>query len=336
MAATLETIRTKVRRLTRSPSEAQITDNQINEYINTFVLYDIPEHLRLFSLHTTLTFYTQPYVDTYQTNTVLNTDPLYNFKDKYTTINPPMYVAGYYMAFSQSKDEFYASYPRINNTERIGTGNGATTAFAGTLSSKPVLQNNVLFSSIDANNQACTLVDVPEVDGDGHVYQTGDIIVPDDTATVLGAIDYVSGVYTATFPVAPEDGAPVYAQTVPYQPSRPSMVLYYDNTFIMRPVPDKAYKVTVEAYIRPTELIAGADPDMEQWWQWIALGSAIKILQDRMDMESVQLIMPEFKEQERLVLRRTLVQQSNNRTQTIYSGQSDYMGGGWNRSGTYY
>ena len=42
--ADLQTIRTKVRRLTRSLSPAQLTDAQIDEYINTFVLYDFPEH----------------------------------------------------------------------------------------------------------------------------------------------------------------------------------------------------------------------------------------------------------------------------------------------------
>jgi hypothetical protein len=40
--STLGAIRTKVRRLTRSPNTAQITDNQIDEYVNTFILYDFP------------------------------------------------------------------------------------------------------------------------------------------------------------------------------------------------------------------------------------------------------------------------------------------------------
>jgi len=337
MAATLETIQTKIRRLTRSPSTAQITDAQLNEYINTFVLYDIPEHLRLFSLHTTLTFYTQPYVDTYKTNTVLATDPMYNFKDKYTTVNPPMYVAGYYMAFSQSQDEFRASYPIINSVQSIGTtGNGVIINYDGTLSGKPILQSEVLFTSIDSDNNAITLKDIPrESVATGLPTQIGDLVTP-DTAFSRGTINYVTGAYDLTFPTPPANGAAIYSQTVPYQPSRPSMVLYYDNAFIVRPVPDKAYKVTVEAYMRPTALIAGADPEMEQWHQYISYGAAKKVLEDRMDMESVQMIMPEFKEQECLVLRRTLAQQANNRTQTIYSGNSDYMGGGWNRNGTFY
>jgi hypothetical protein len=38
-----------------------------------------------------------------------------------------------------------------------------------------------------------------------------------------------------------------------------------------------------------------------------------------MDLESVQQIMPEFKMQEKLVLRQTIVQNSNERTATIFT-----------------
>jgi len=50
VSSNLQTIQQKVRRLTRSPSEAQLTDAQLNQYINTFVLYDFPEQIRTFNL----------------------------------------------------------------------------------------------------------------------------------------------------------------------------------------------------------------------------------------------------------------------------------------------
>src|SRR5580765_2325949 len=92
--STLAAIQQKVRRLTRSPSLQQLSDADLNQYINTFILYDFPEHLRLFSLRTTLTFYTQPFIDVYETNTIDPTNPLYNFKNKYLTVHPTIYVAG--------------------------------------------------------------------------------------------------------------------------------------------------------------------------------------------------------------------------------------------------
>jgi hypothetical protein len=74
---------------------------------------------------------------------------------------------------------------------------------------------------------------------------------------------------------------------------------------------------------QPTELLAAnTSPDIEQWWQYIAYGAAKKILEDRMDMETVAKIAPEFKMQERLALRRTLVQNKSQRTPTIYTEQA--------------
>ena len=60
-------------------------------------------------------------------------------------------------------------------------------------------------------------------------------------------------------------------------------------------------------------------PELSEYWQYIAYGAAKKIFEDRMDQESVQLIMPEFKEQETLIQRRTIDQQSNERSATIYT-----------------
>jgi hypothetical protein len=100
------------------------------------------------------------------------------------------------------------------------------------------------------------------------------------------------------------------------------MMLYFDDAFVLRPVPDKVYPVEFEVYRRPSELLAvNASPELEQWWQYIAYGAAKKIFEDQSDMDSVQQIMPEFKQQERLVLRRTIVQQTNERVATIYTDQ---------------
>lgn len=312
--STLSAIRTKIRRLTRSPSESQITTDEIDEYINTFVLYDFPEHLRLFSLRKTLTFYTQPGVETYETNAIA-LDPLEDFKDAYITTHEPVYISGNQALFCQSREKFYAMYPFVNKEETIDTGDGGTVLFSGTLSSIPILRNKVLFSSVDLNGDPLTVYD----DGDGTF--DGD---------AAGTIDYLTGVYSITFITAPGNGESIYAQTVPYTASRPTAMLYFDNKFIMRPVPDKAYSVDLEVYKRPTEMLtAGQSPDLEQFWQYIAYGSAKKIFEDRTDMDSVALIMPEFKQQEILVLRRTIVQQTKERVATIYTEGTDNTSSGW-------
>lgn len=307
--STLAAIQTKVRRITRSPSEAQLSTDQINEYINTFVLYDMPERLRLFALKTTLTFYTEPFIDTYETNTTDPTNPLYQFKDRYITVHDPIYIAGYPSFFTQSRSQFFGIYPMVSNIASIGTsGDGSTTAFSGTLANVPILRNNVLFESVTTANTGVKLID------DGLGALTGD---------GTGTINYVTGAFTLNFTTAPAVGQAINSQTVPYVASLPQSLLFYDEKFTLRPVPDQVYAVNMEVYIRPTELLDDdQSPNLQEWWQYIAYGAIKKVFEDRVDMESVAKIMPEFQKQERLIESRTLVQQTNTRTATIYTEQT--------------
>ena len=318
--STLSAIRIKVRRLTRSPSAAQVTDADINEYINTFIEYDFPEQLRLFSLKTTVTFYCQPYQDTYRTDAWIPAaldNPLYNFKNKYISVHPPLYIAGNQAMFSQSRDQFYALYPFVNQINTITNGDGVTTAFNGVLTGAPVLAGSVVFAATEAvTNAGITFKDEPVFpwDGTGQLTNT-------DTGAAGGVVNYVTGVWNLDFaPNIPANDVKITSQTVPYQPSRPQSMLYYNDKFVLRPVPDQPYAVNFEAYARPTQLLAAVDiPELEQWWQYIAYGAAIKLLQDRLEFDTVNLLMSEFKQQELFVLRRTLNQQKNSRTATIYT-----------------
>lgn len=313
--STLAAIRLKVRKLTRSPSEAILATSTIDEQVNTFIQYDFPEHLRLFALKTTFEFFTQPNIDTYTSSNV-PTNPLYQFEQRYLTFEGPVYIAGFEARLSQSREEFYRIFPFVNsivNTQIIG--DGVTVGFTGTLSQIPVLPNQVVFTVKDATNQGLVLSD----DGNGILTS------PDGIST--GTVNYLTGAFTLNWGTPPAQDAPIYSETYPYTPSRPTLVLYYDNSFTVRPVPDKAYKIIMDAYIRPTELLnSGASPQLEEWWQYIAYGAAKKIFEDRMDLDSVQLIMPEYKKQEALVLRRTLVQQANERVATIYTDQAQGSG----------
>lgn len=327
--STLNAIRTKVRRITRSPSESQLTTAQLDDYINTFILYDFPEHLRLFSLRSVLTFYTQPNVDVYETNTTDTTNPLYNFKNKYIAIHPPVFLAGIQGFYTQWRDIFYGYYPQTNSiADTILRGDGTTGPFTGTLIGKPVLQNNVIFTCLDTNNSSMILVDYPISNTTGNLGLPN--TVPPNPSP-YGQINYINGTFTVIFPNNTQNSAIIYSETIPYQPGKPLAILYYDNKFTIRPVPDKTYAIQIEVDARPTELLSqNQSPQLEQWWQYIALGASKKIFEDKLDLDSVQLIMPEFKQQERLILRTTLTQQANERAITIYSqGKAWNFWGGW-------
>lgn len=334
-SSTLQTIITKVRRLTRSPSTAQLSDDDIKQYINTFLIYDMPQHLRLFDLRTTLTFYTAPFIDTYDTNTVDPNDPLYDFKNKYISIHEPCYIAGYQQFYSQSREQFFGIYPKVNSIQKVAQGDGIQTNFSGTLpfgqsttmplTGPHILQNHVTITSVGPSGEKIAVNDVPGSTEFGAF--VGDI------GGGANIIDYLTGFYDVTFNLAPAAGVAITAEFIPYQAALPQAVLFYQNKFILRPVPDQSYPVNLEAYVLPTVLIdANTAPDIQQWWQYIAYGASKKVFEDRMDTESVQQIMPEFKQQESLIIRKTIMLNTNERVATIYTEQTGGLtsgGFGW-------
>jgi hypothetical protein len=318
--STLERIQIKVRRITRSPSEQQLSTDELNNYINTAVLYDMPAQLRLFSLRTILTFYTQPNVDVYTTNTTDPNDPLYNFQNKYMTVHPNIYLAGVPGFFTQNRDIFYGNYPQTNTiVDTTLVGNGTIGPFTGTLTAYPILQNSLFFTALDVNGTAMIVRDYPVSNVLGALGIPG---VPETIPSPYGQINYVTGQYTVNFPNATMDSATnsIYAEYIWYTAGKPLMMLYFNNQFTLRPVPDKAYAVQIQADIRPTELIAEDQiPDIAQWWQYIAYLAAKKVFDDKVDTASIEQIMPELKEQEALVNRTNLVQEANERSVTIYA-----------------
>lgn len=336
--STLAAIRTKVRRLTKSPSVSQLSDTQIDEYVNTFILYDLPEHLRLFALHSTLTFYTSAGIDTYSTNTTNPDDPLFNFKNKYISINNPVYIAGYKAMYTQSREQFFNIYPFLSSIQTQTRGDGVTNTFSGNISSGtvPVLRDNVIFTTIDADLNSMTMIDLPVDSQFGILYeQNGPVPPPIIVLPSNNIINYLTGRFTVTFPNPPSNGANINSEVVPYVPGLPQAMLYYDDIFTLRPVPNSGYPVNIEVYNRPSELLSsGAVPQLEQWWQYISYGASKKVLEERIDMETLSMIMPEYKKQELLVLRTTVVQNTNERTATIYTEQTSMYGGpwGWNQN----
>lgn len=334
--STLNAIRTKVRRLTRSLSEAQLTTAQLDEYINTFVLYDFPEHLRLFNLRKQFTFFTEPYIDTYESSDD-PTSPLYQFTQRYITVHPPIYIAGFGALFLESREQFFSIYPMLNSIASIGVaGDGVTTTFSGVVNSQQantsgingqticLLRNNVLFDSIDTSGNALTLIDYPVSATIGALGLPG---VPQTLPSPYGQINYITGAYTLNFPTAPAAGQVINSQTVPQNPSLPQSLLFFDGKFTLRPVPDQSYRVNMEVYVRPTELLSsGQSPELQEWWQFIAFSVAKKVFEDRMDYESINMLMPSLKEQEVLILRRTIVQQTSQRTATIYTQDTGTAG----------
>lgn len=340
---TLNDIRNKVRRITGRPSIAQISDQQIDDYINTFYIYDLSEHLHLQNLRYNFQFITNA------------NQPVYDFPTEfYLTNMPPVYIGGYQSYMTQSRENFFRINPRLMFLQQsAATGNGTPGPYDIQLINTPITPGfkpnppgayssstvtdiapaminwNVLISATGANNKTISLIDDgggTDPTGLGLLFDPADPSSNATTVTARGYINYLTGaIHINGFSANIPSGAPINVQYIPYVASRPQSVVFYQDQFMLYPIPDQAYQVSFEAYKYPTELINDGDsPQLNEWWQLLAYGAADKIFSDNGDIENMQKFRPLLDEQMKLVMRRTIVQQTSERTATIFTEQSQF------------
>ncbi len=316
---TLGNIRRKTRLLAQIPSSSDMSNNDVNNNINSFIKYDFPSELNVFSLKRNLTFYTIPNVDTYETNDNDVNHPLYNFKNKYYAVYDPLYIGSTRANLYMMSSLFYGQYPKnfITNDTQLRGDATVNQVLEGFLTA-PVLQNSVTFNSITVNDQSIMVKDNPldRVDG----------LLSDNAGNTIGTMNYITGEYSFFFPQSLQQGATVYSTHIAYSPAKPNTVLYQDNKFIIRPVPDNVYPVTIDVDVRPASLEDDADiPELEQWWEFIAYGAAIKCCQDLGDEDTLARIQPEFERQKANVISVSTSQKTKKRTPTVFSVGKGYI-----------
>src|ERR1700752_1032011 len=152
------------------------------------------------------------------------------------------------------------------------------------------------------------------------------------TPQYCGTVNYITTDITVNFPVAPAAGTMINVWAATYQVGRPYNLLFWNNEFTIRPVPDNVYLVEVEAYQTPAQFMSLTDnPVLNQWAQYIAYGSAMELLRERQDMEGASNLMEGFKRQEALVLERQAVEEIGQPNVTLFNGTGyGYgYGAGW-------
>lgn len=314
---TLSAIRSKVRKLTARISASQITDAQIDDYVNTYYLYDMPETLRLLKLKDIFTFTTEPNIEFY---------PFDN--ENYITVEGPVYCGGQQMQYFQDLDLFYRQWPKVNFIQQFATGNGGAGPYTGFVTSTPFLRSHnisptslvgkdvrILITANTSGSSATSAID------DGN----GGLVDANTGAALAGSINYTTGAIDVTFSNIVPAGTPINIQCIPYVASMPRTICFYQNQFLVRPVPDKAYIIEINAFRYPTQLLAANDsPELDFWWQLLAYGAALKILVENGDYENAESLRPYYTEQLLIVQRRTIKQQTTQRSSTIYSSQGMY------------
>lgn len=140
------------------------------------------------------------------------------------------------------------------------------------------------------------------------------------TQQYCGIVNYITTEITVNFPVAPAAGTNINVWCATYQVGRPYNLLFWNNEFTVRPVPDNVYLCEVETYQTPSQFMQTTNhPILNQWAQYIAYGAAMEILRDRQDMEGVQNLMEGFKRQEALVLERQAVEEIQQPNITLFN-----------------
>ena len=337
----LAQMRTTIRRMTGRYSPAQLTDTQIDNYFNLFYTLHFPAQFKNLKLTKPLVFNTVPNVDTYQFvyENGLTIIPQQNPDNDIPvpgnfTVNPPVYCQGYILSYFQDKTTFYNKWPNLTVNQQIGQGRGnvnPTLHYTGIIPSRPfyraqqdifsnVTKPAVIISAFDNSGDSISgynyvITDVPQVNSDsGLLY--------DSLGNNVGTVNYITGAYdflpanAATIPTT----AKIYVSVVPYQPSRPVDVLFYNNQFTFRPCPLQVYQVEFQISQQPAQLVAdNSAPELDEWYLFLCAGAARLVYTDFPDPEGWAYLDPIWQEQLQIAQRRTLRQLGTQRVQTIFS-----------------
>jgi hypothetical protein len=151
--------------------------------------------------------------------------------------------------------------------------------------------------------------------------------------TNIGTVNYVTGAFSVDFStvnVTPASGQRMNLFVSWYTTARPYAMMFWNNEIYIRPVPRLVHRCTVETYLTPVQFMLTTNhPILDQFWQYLAYGTAIEILRDRQDMEGVQNLMEGFQRQEALVLERQATEEIGQRNSTIFSSTQQTQG--WNQ-----
>lgn len=328
----LDQMENTVRRMTARYTTSQMTTDQIHNYINLFYTLHFPEQFKNTKLTKPYVFTTIPNVDTYDFPyedhaTDPNTGAQSTLNPGNIQITPPVYCQGYILRYFQDKTTFYNRWPKLTVNQQIGTGNGTVGfTYTGTIPSTPFLRAQldifgnvteaaVIISAFDDTGFNFTCSDIPQANSN-----IGNLV--DSSNVIIGTVNYLTGVYSFTrpFPAMINSGATIYASVVPYQSSRPTDVIFYNQQITFRPVPQQIYQVEFQISQQPTQLIAAnSAPELDEWYLFICAGAAKLIYTDFPDPDGMSFLQPVWQEQLQIAQRRTLRQMSSQRAATIFS-----------------
>jgi|GEM_PF-1514232 len=334
----LDQMRNTVRRMTARYTEEQMPETQIDTYLNLFLTLHFPLYFKNLKLTKPYVFLTTPNVDTYDfiyedTPTEPSTGNRTAATPGNIQITPPVYCQGYILRYFQDKTTFYNRWPKLTVNQIIGSGgNAANVHYTGTIPSFPFLRAQLdIFGNVtEAAVIISAIVNDPNSANSALNYSISDVPQPnsnvgrlyDQQGNNVGFVEYLTGKYdfnVAGSAVLPAE-ATIYASVVPYQASRPTDVIFYNQQITFRPVPQQIYQVEFQISQQPIQLIESRSaPELDEWYLFICAGAAKLIYADFPDDEGLATLMKTWDEQLLIAQRRTLRQLGSQRASTIFS-----------------
>lgn len=291
MGWTLQNIRDKVRLVTGTPSSSQLDDSSINTYINNYYQFTMPFELKEQIQLQFLDFKIFPGTDVYDFTSV---------GGNFLTDQPMAYADGFPLVFYQDPDVFYQDYPQQYAVDMVATGTGSTVSFSGGLQNPPIIAGSLFITDG---------VTTDPVTGDIVVFQDlGNGTLSGGVGPSVNTINYTTGAFTVVYVSAPAASATIYAKYLAYAGNRPQGVLFFNNQFTFRPVPDLVYQIRMEGYSQPVSLTGSDTPQLQEWGQVLAYGASCDIFADRGDLQKYSEYYTLLKRYENVALARTIQQ----------------------------
>lgn len=289
---TLADIRKEVRQVTGRLTPGELSNDDLDDYINRYYQYTLPAELKLDKNQIYYEFLTTPNQATYDFD---NTN--------YTNIEPPATIDNHELTWYQTPIQFEL-YSRYNITRKTPwTGDGTTNTFTTSITGFPITPDTLV------------ITDNTEVFEDTNTtYTTSNVNI---TGSLGGTaiINYSTGSVSVVFNTAPSNGQIIYLSYQLFSPARPYSVLYYNNQFKFYPIPDTAYRFKAKAYRVLPALTSSTDrPELDQWGPCIVYGTARDIVSKFGEMDLYKDITMLYKEQLGYVIRRTLQNLLNTRS----------------------
>lgn len=300
----------EARRWLQFCNQANLPDSTLLYYLNIEWTINVPQSFTHFGLKTINTFMTtkgQP-VYPFPIGVELNFDGL-------------VYCDGLPINLQQDPNQFQNVYGNMRSNYTPIYGNGTIGAYTCALQSFPMLPGYT--DALGLLHPNVILTTTSTTGTELEVYDNG---IGSMIGNGSGTVNYQTGVISnLIFSLPVLDGAPIYANNSYYAQGRPYAVLFYQNAFSFRPVPDRPYCIQYDCYAIPQPFTETTTTlPLPSYFTLLAQGTALQVAHMIGDQSQVLKIKSAYDQSKIYIQNITTRQRANLRPSTQFFNPSGY------------